>query len=92
MLVRAVAGWFAKRAQPLAWLPSVFVAPSAYRRAMEQVVAEMGSVWPGYSVLTPAGLKKVVRVGRTPHEFIYEFEDGTHFITASGMTITITRG
>ncbi len=52
----------------------------------------MGSVWPGYSVLTPAGLKKVVRVGRTPHEFIYEFEDGTHFITASGMTITITRG
>jgi uncharacterized protein YbdZ (MbtH family) len=59
---------------------------------MEQVTAEMGAVWPGYKVLTPAGWKKVVRVGRTTDAFVYVFEDGTYFITASGMCISIFRG
>lgn len=58
---------------------------------MEHVIAEMGAVWPGYQVLTPAGWKKVVRVGRTPDAFVYGFDDGTQFITASGVGITINR-
>lgn len=59
---------------------------------MEQVIAEMGSVWPGYQVWTACGFKRVVRVGRTPDAFVYVFEDGTEFITASGMQISIRRG
>ena len=59
---------------------------------MEQVIAEEGAVWPGYKVLTPSGWKTVVSVGRTTDAFVYAFEDGSHFPTASGMTISIQRG
>lgn len=58
---------------------------------MEHVIAEQGAVWPGYEVLTPAGWKKVVRVSRTTDSFVYGFDDGTHFITACGMRVTINR-
>lgn len=59
---------------------------------MEEVIAEMGSVWPGYELLTPAGWKTVSTVGRTSNEFIYRFEDGTEFQAASGKSLTIRRG
>lgn len=58
---------------------------------MEQVKPADDAVLPGYKVLTPAGWKKVVRVGKTTDAYVYVFDDGSCHITNKCFGVSVQR-